>query len=356
MLPILSLDPSVKLPAITLPFPDRRLHPNAHKWSNEEDAFLQSVHGSIPLKEIAEKMGRTRGSIRGRITRLELRKKSQWTDEEIAQLVSLYERAGSDGVLGLTDFARSIGRDPKNVNRKARQLGLPTNPYRRIVECRKVRKNKYSNEEERRAAQSQHMRQWIKENGHPRGMSGKSHTDETRKRLASISAAAHLFLSDDEKVRRIKKALETRAERHGSMAPKIKRGSWNAGWREIGGKRNYYRSRWEANYARYLQWLKERKEIADWQHEPETFWFNAIKRGVCSYLPDFRVWEIGGSSRLHEVKGWMDQRSRTTLKRMAKYHPEEKIVLIDGRQYRSIRLKVMRLIAGWEDSARDAHE
>lgn len=125
-----------------------------------------------------------------------------------------------------------------------------------------------------------------------------------------------------------------------------------AGWREIGGYRKYYRSRWEANYARYLQWLKERGEILDWKHEPETFWFEAIKRGVRSYLPDFRVWEKGGSSSLHEVKGWMDDRSKTTLKRMAKYHPNEKIIVVRERDYNAIAKTVGPMITGWEKSER----
>lgn len=131
---------------------------------------------------------------------------------------------------------------------------------------------------------------------------------------------------------------------------------WKAGWREFGGQRVYYRSRWEANYARYLQWLVERGEILRWKHEPETFWFDAIKRGVRSYLPDFRVWELDGTSRLHEVKGWMDARSKTTLRRMAKYHPGETIVLIRERDYNEIARKVGGLIEGWEASGRSARQ
>ena len=69
----------------------------------------------------------------------------------------------------------------------------------------------------------------------------------------------------------------------------VQNNKWQPGWREIGGKRKYFRSKWESNYARYLQFLKEHKQIEDWHHECETFWFEGIKRGVCSYLPDFKV-------------------------------------------------------------------
>lgn len=124
--------------------------------------------------------------------------------------------------------------------------------------------------------------------------------------------------------------------------------TWKAGWREIGGYRKYYRSRWEANYARYLEWLRERGEIRSWQHEPKTFWFDAIRRGVRSYLPDFLVVENSGEEVWHEVKGWMDQRSRTTLKRMAKYYPGERVIVIDGPQIKAIDRKMSSMIVGWE--------
>lgn len=123
---------------------------------------------------------------------------------------------------------------------------------------------------------------------------------------------------------------------------------WKAGWREIGGQRLFARSAWEANYARYLQWLLLRKQITKWEHEPETFWFDSIRRGVRSYLPDFRVTETNGGIVFHEVKGWMDARSATKLKRMAKYHPQVRLILIDAKQYRSIKAAVAAMIPDWE--------
>lgn len=120
-----------------------------------------------------------------------------------------------------------------------------------------------------------------------------------------------------------------------------------AGWRTIGGKAIYARSRWESNIAAYLQFLKDQGEITDWEHEPETFWFNGIKRGVCSYLPDFRVTDKNGSHFI-EVKGWMDPKSKTKLKRMAKYHPDVKIVLVDKPYYEDIKRKLSKIIPGWE--------
>ena len=63
---------------------------------------------------------------------------------------------------------------------------------------------------------------------------------------------------------------------------------------------------------------KDQGEILKWEYEPETFWFEKIKRGVRTYTPDFKVTEKDGSIIFHEVKGYMDARSKTKLKRMKK--------------------------------------
>ena len=194
------------------------------------------------------------------------------------------------------------------------------------------------------------MKKRHKEKGHP--MKGKKHSPETLRKVSEAAKASWASKSEAERAEWTLKMMKAKAK-SGNAREGRQKASWANGWREIGGKKNYYRSRWEANYARYLEWLKSRGEIADWAYEPETFWFEAIKRGVRSYKPDFRVWESDGSSKLHEVKGWMDARSKTTLKRMAKYHPQEEIVLIKEAQYKAIRLQVMHLIDGWEDSPRD---
>ena len=44
----------------------------------------------------------------------------------------------------------------------------------------------------------------------------------------------------------------------------------------------------------------------------------------------------------------MDQRSRTTLKRMAKYYPGETVVLIDSKQYYALEKQFARMLPGWE--------
>ncbi len=102
----------------------------------------------------------------------------------------------------------------------------------------------------------------------------------------------------------------------------------NASWKVVGGRRIFFRSKWEYSYALYLQWQKEQKIILDWEYEPKTFWFEQIKRGVRSYKPDFRVFLADGSTKWVEVKGYLDPKSKTKLARFMKYYPEEKIEVV----------------------------
>jgi hypothetical protein len=130
--------------------------------------------------------------------------------------------------------------------------------------------------------------------------------------------------------------------------PPTNANTWKPGHREVGGRRIYFRSKWEANYAFYLQWLKDLSQIKAWEYETETFWFEGIKRGVCSYKPDFKVTENSGAIHYDEVKGWFDPRSRTKLKRMRIYHPKVEIRLIEKKFFSQNGKKLKGLVPGWE--------
>jgi hypothetical protein len=99
-------------------------------------------------------------------------------------------------------------------------------------------------------------------------------------------------------------------------------------WAIIGDQKIYFRSSWEYYYAIFLEKLKQESKIITWRHEPRTFWFNDIKRGVRSYLPDFCITHLNGTEEWSEVKGYYDSKSQTKMKRMAKYYPEVKIRLV----------------------------
>lgn len=108
------------------------------------------------------------------------------------------------------------------------------------------------------------------------------------------------------------------------MQIKLKDGKpvYKAEWVVVGDKRIFVRSRWEFYYAIFLQQLKQQGQIIDWEYEKKTFWFDKIKRGVRSYKPDFEVFHLNGTSELVEVKGYMDDRSKTKITRMRIYYPK----------------------------------
>ncbi len=122
--------------------------------------------------------------------------------------------------------------------------------------------------------------------------------------------------------------------------------------RAHGGKRadldnRYFRSGWEANYARYLNWLITQGQIVSWEYEADTFEFHKIKKGIRFYTPDFKILNNDGTYEYHEIKGYMDDASATKLKRMARYYPDTKLILIQKDEYREIS-KWKRLFPEWE--------
>jgi len=77
--------------------------------------------------------------------------------------------------------------------------------------------------------------------------------------------------------------------------------------------RKYFRSKWEANLARYYNFAG-----IEWQYEPEEFEFKAIKRGSRFYKPDFY---LPGVDEYIELKGYFTPGDKTKLRRFKKYYP-----------------------------------
>ena len=115
-------------------------------------------------------------------------------------------------------------------------------------------------------------------------------------------------------------------------------------WAIIGDKpKIYFRSSWEYYYAIFLEKLRQEQKIIDWKHEPKCFWFEGIKRGVRSYLPDFCITHLNASEEWCEVKGYYDSKSQTKMKRMAKYYPEVKIRLV-GADWFKVNVKACKAL------------
>lgn len=111
----------------------------------------------------------------------------------------------------------------------------------------------------------------------------------------------------------------------------------------------FFRSAYEANYARFLNLMIRYKVVDWWLFESEVFWFLEIKRGTRSYLPDFKVKYAKEAEPVFvEVKGWMDPKSKTKIARFRKYYPQHRLEVVDEKAYRKLASQFSRSIAGWE--------
>lgn len=267
-----------------------------------------------------------------------------WSVKEIEELKEAYKGRTSEDI-NVISLSIKLSRTVDAIHIKASKLGLG-NKYRQNKKDPAWKRPTMSREEQNKLI-SINTKKWIAKNGHPRGALGMKHSEENKRLQSERAKKMMAKMTKEQLSERSYKAHMTRIK-NGNIVKERKGCTWKSGWRNIGGIDKYYRSRWEANYARYLQWLKDQGKILDWLHEPMTFWFEDIKRGSCSYLPDFMVTELDGRRDCHEVKGWMDTRSATKLKRMKKYHPSIKVVLIQAEEYKSIEKTMKHIIEGWE--------
>lgn len=257
-------------------------------------------------------------------------KKKEFTNQQIKEIKNIYKTmVRGDGKLDA--FCQKHEKDKANVCRFAKKLGL-TNKHRKKVSPVLSKKI------------SRSIKAYIKDKGHPQGMKGKTHTDKTKVVLSNKSKEMwndpHSYVNTQEYRQIVSDRMSLRQSNGAYKNPYSR---CHQGKYDINGKLIFFRSSWEANYALYLDFLIKQKEIIEWEFEPDTFWFE-IKRGVRSYKPDFKVQLPDGSIQYHEVKGWMDSKSKTKLKRMAKYYPEINIILIDAPVYKDIKNKLGKML------------
>lgn len=145
--------------------------------------------------------------------------------------------------------------------------------------------------------------------------------------------------------RAIRNGIRTKIKRYGNIIPPNReKATWKCGWRKVGNANVFFRSRREANYAMYLQFLKEKGEITEWVHEPKTFVFTDGR----AFVPDFEVILPNGQIEYHEVKGWYDDRSRHHIELMKEQFPGEKLIIVFSKEYKEIKKKFSHIVPGWE--------
>ena len=303
-------------------------------------------------------------------------KNKVWTKVDIEFLINNYP------ILGKSETAKQLNRSEASIRAKTSELKLKLDrnsefyiEFQKRAALGKVGKKRpehskrikelfengvYSNftnpSEDKRKIMSIRQKKWIKENGHPKGFLGKKRTDEEKKNISICFKKMwedknHIVNSDLHR----QKIGDRMAKYSYTMAGDKMYSRAKRGYANIGGKNYYYRSSWEPNIACYFEMLKQNGDIKDWFYEVDTFWFENIKRGVRSYKPDFKIINNDDSFYYEEVKGWMDDKSKTKLNRMRIYYPNIDIRVLDSKRYNAI-MKNKGIIKGWGEYLKEQTE
>jgi hypothetical protein len=269
----------------------------------------------------------------------------EWTEEDTKTIKDWYASHLDD--LKLKELALSMGRSHNFICRKAGALGL-TKLGRKpswmieaitdtIVEHGKTEIGiKQRNEALEKAI-------YICKTNHPKGMLGKTHSEKYKKQFSERVKKYWQDITPERLEAQMDKQVETK-KRNGTLNPMINQSAPYS--RARGGRRQdinnqYFRSSWEANIARYYNFMGIK-----WVYEPKQFIFESIKRGCISYTPDFY---LPVEDKWVEIKGWMDDKSKTKLARFKKYYPQEyeKLEIIGSKEYKEFK-KYEKIIPNWE--------
>ncbi|KKN48224.1 hypothetical protein LCGC14_0654860 [marine sediment metagenome] len=283
-----------------------------------DEQLIESYTRLGNVWKVAAELGMCGQSVWERIKRLGFENKHKWTEVQLTELREAYS-VSNTAPINLAALALRLGRANGNVCRKARELGLTSRTRKKTIEfCQAV---------------SIRTKEQISKNGHPRG----AYKTGKNIRVCPICGIFfEVFPSEPQRYCSIK-CGHNHSQSQGSQ------GYANTGRRgDLGGQ--YFRSSWEANYARYLNY----RELK-WEYEPDIFEFKKIKKGQRFYTPDFKVYFTDGHIEYHEVKGWDYPKGRDARKRFAKYYPHLKLVLIDKVWFKAIKKQgVDELIHNWE--------
>ena len=110
-----------------------------------------------------------------------------------------------------------------------------------------------------------------------------------------------------------------------------------------------FRSQWEVNWARWLEWMKSTGNVIAWAYEPESFALRVHGKAV-RYVPDFRV-EWNGKVEYHEVKGRMDERSAGKIRAMRRQRRDIPLRVIDAKTYAALAPRFREIVPGWKKYA-----
>lgn len=276
-----------------------------------------------------------------------------WTKEDIDWLISNYPK------FGLKHCAEKLKRSIPSIRQRAYELKLksnfkhnPISDYNRGSALRgktrpehsKLLRNRgffpaksFTEESKRKISSS--IKIAIREGRIKNdNFKGHNHSFEAKKKISEASKKMWSNPNSFVNSALYRQSISDRSSAFQQSSPTLNRYSRGNGSHEtIGGKDYYFRSSWEVVYANYLEFLLNKKQIKKWEYEVDTFWFEKIRRGVRSYKPDFKITNLNGKVEYHEVKGWMDPKSATKIKRMSIYYPDIKLVIIGKDEYKEIK-------------------
>lgn len=318
-------------------------------WTEDEILFLKNNYKSMTMEELCDSMNRTDGSIRGMKSKLGLIKKNRKITENEVDIIRDYYQTHDANNFDMNELMNIVGRSENSIGLIASRHGFADyhHGHKSDLERAKMKKriNEYYNSEYYqtigRQLASEKTKNQFKEKGHPKGFFGKHHTQEVCDIISAAVKERFSNMTYQEKHEIAMRAVQTKIE-NGT----INNTTSNSYSRARGGKRedlnnSYFRSAWEANIARVLNYLQ-----INWQYELRRFYFEDSVDGVLSYQPDFYLPEF---DMWIEVKGWMDEKSKTRLKLFKEQYPEEynKLMLIDQKRYYELECDY-KFLPNWE--------
>lgn len=112
-------------------------------------------------------------------------------------------------------------------------------------------------------------------------------------------------------------------------------------------------SNYEYDYALYLDWLYDNEKISGWVRNTTQFGFSkpveVRGRMVNSHRPDFIVFGKDGTYEIHEVKGWMNERSEVVIGQFKADYPQLHYKVIEKQEILKIQKVLGKKLLGWAE-------
>ena len=296
----------------------------SHKKASDEQ-LLEAYNRLNSVWQVAKEVGMCGQVVWRRLKKLGLHDNDKWTEDEIQKLRDTY--ACGSKYVELDKLSLSLGKLKSNICRKARRLGF-TNQKR----------GKSSEAIYKSAAK---MKIWLAENGHPRGAYKPL---GSHKRICFVCGVVFdIYPSSRDK------CCSKRCATIYSAQMRIQKGQGYARTgRRVDLNGQYFRSSYEANYARYLNHFKVLLGVEKWDYEPDSF---PLVRDIAPfvYTPDFKVTFVDGHMEYHEVKGWDYPKGQIARQVFQEQYPYLTLILKGSDWFYNIKAqKIDKSIPNWE--------